>query len=103
MTTENAPSGAVGCCSWCKGTGYSGESDTGGICSDCRGTGCAHPDPCEEIRERVARAIFEEGAWAGDCCDHTDFDACGDCQRVCLAYADAALAALATDRPGGEA
>lgn len=52
----------------------------------------------QPVRERAARAIFDAGGWAGDCCCHSTYDECADCQRVCLAYADAALAAAATAR-----
>jgi len=32
----------TGCCDSCRGTGCSGDVETGGVCWDCQGTGHPH-------------------------------------------------------------
>ena len=45
-----------GCCSMCKGTGYSGDDATpGGKCWDCQGTGHAHAGPCNRRARRAVK------------------------------------------------
>ncbi|MGZ4621478.1 MAG: hypothetical protein ACXVGF_04680 [Blastococcus sp.] len=53
----------------------------------------AAPEAEEAIRERVARALYDEGAWCG-VCDYEGYDACRECRAAVRSYADAALAVL---------
>lgn len=46
----------------------------------------------DDLLRATAEALWNDGAWAGECCDHLDYDGCQDCQRVCESYARAALA-----------
>jgi hypothetical protein len=44
--------------------------------------------------EAVARSVYDEGAWCGDC-EYEGWDTCSVCREVCDKYARAAVAALA--------
>lgn len=52
-------------------------------------------DPPEVVVERVARALYAEGAWCG-CCDFDGWGTCSACCRIVRGYAIAAIAALGT-------
>ena len=54
--------------------------------------GAAEPAP-ESLRVRVAVALWDEGAWCGEC-DHNDWYECPKCQADTGQYAGAAIAVM---------
>jgi hypothetical protein len=51
------------------------------------------PGTALDRRDRVARAIYDKGAYCGDC-EYDGWDSCSACRRVNRGYADVALAAV---------
>ena len=47
-----------------------------------------------DLRERIAKALHEKGAWCGLCSFEGEWDDCADCRKTLLDYADAVLATL---------
>jgi hypothetical protein len=64
----------------------------------------AAPTPLEvreaAVLEEVARAIYDKGAYCGDC-PYDDWDSCPECRRYVREYAVAAVAAYRSAQDGG--
>lgn len=60
------------------------------------------PPGGEELRESIARAIYSEGAYCGDC-SYESWESCSECRRVCMGYAVAVLALPAVRERGEHA
>jgi hypothetical protein len=45
-------------------------------------------------RKRIARAIYDDGAYCGDC-DYEGWDTCEECRDTVYRYADSVMAILA--------
>lgn len=52
-----------------------------------------------EVRERIARALYEAGAYCGNC-EYDGWDSCAECREVLYRYAYAVLGVLGLEQVG---